>query len=220
MPDTNTNHNQNATSHFSETSLNYNSLVDTKNFSEDEFSDMDSLKIVNRSPMPHADMNLLQSAKRGTTNLHKPTTIFIGGSNNYEIKSNGSGSDTNSLVLDTRIPSVLIESPVSSQQKNVFEQNPKQLDDSTSGEPMRRTAVIEVRPTYVTTTLMSHADQSPKNSASNVIFRHAGKVENLTNSGSSTLLLKTLHENKISLDNVYESSHLLKNENVENMSRK
>ena len=122
----------------------YNS--DQKNFSEDEFSDIDSLKIISKSPL--ARTNVLKSNPH-----HRPTTIIIGGNNNFEIKpsSMSSGSENGSLFLDTRIPNVLIESPISTQSHKSLQEMKNESAASTS-EPVKRSVIIEVRPTLTSST--------------------------------------------------------------------
>ena len=62
---------------------------DQKNYSEDEFSDIDSLKVINKSPLTHNSSNMIiqpslvdkkktrVSSNNSNNTIHRPTTIII-----------------------------------------------------------------------------------------------------------------------------------------------
>jgi hypothetical protein len=211
---------------------------DLKNYSEDEFSDIDSLKVINKSPLAHNSSNMIiqpslvdkkktrVSSNNSNNTIHRPTTIIITGNNDFEIKSNISSENGNagsSLVLDTRIPNVLIESPVSTKTQKMFDETRnesksmpiKQEDDVTvPTEPVKRTAIIEVRPTLVSSTEILDQHIQNKNSPSNFVILRQKQQQQTNNNDtksvsssmspqSSTLLLKSLNETKSNFENIY-----------------
>ncbi len=204
--------------------------TDQKNYSEDEFSDIDSLKVINKSPLTHNSSNMIiqpslvdkkktrVSSNNSNNTIHRPTTIIITGNNDFEIKSNMSSENGNagsSLVLDTRIPNVLIESPVSTKAQKMFDEirdEPKSMplkqeDDVTvPTELVKRTAIIEVRPTLVSSTEILDQHIQNKNSPSNFVVLRQKQQQQPSNNDiksvsssmspqSSTLLLKSNFEN-------------------------
>lgn len=205
---------------------------DQKNYSEDEFSDIDSLKIISKSPLAHPTANMMikpsladkkkirASSSNSNGSIHRPTTIVITANNDFEIKSNisnVSSENGNSLVLDTRIPNVLIESPVSNQSKNIVGDpciSKEGNGDVTTVEPIKRTAIIEVRPTLVSSITVQDQKNVPDDF---VVLRQQQQqqsnrksVSSIPSSSSSslspqssTLLLKSLNETKPGMAYIY-----------------
>jgi hypothetical protein len=165
-----------------------NNNLDQKDFSEDEFCDIDSLKIISKSPLSLTSMD---SQRKQHPHHHRPTTIIIGGNNTYEIKQNlSSSSETTSLILDTRIPNVLIKSPVA--QTNLHEVLKSGRDEVFTVDKETATVKIKVASptsdTIYTPEITHSPDASSPKKTTDVVYRQkADKVKSLPSSSSSSL---------------------------------
>ncbi|RNA09408.1 msx2-interacting -like isoform X1 [Brachionus plicatilis] len=146
----------------------YGAVADNKIFSEDEHSDLDSIKALNS---PTVTTSPLNQSKYSVQNMSNQITKVVINKNIEQKKIQDESSAT--LRLETKIPDVLVEAtnrssvqpydaePEKTPSKNDSDEETQiEINLNSFRTPLKKTAVIEVRPEFETSSLIKIADQS------------------------------------------------------------
>lgn len=157
----------------------YGAVTDHKIFSEDDQSDLDSIKALN-SPM--VTTSPLNQSKYSVQNMSNQITKIVI-NKNLESKNTHNNSAIQ-LKLETKIPDVLVEAtnrssvqPYDAEPEIILsktdsdEETQIDIDLDKFQTPKKQTAVIEVRPEFETSSLIKLADKSTDDKKTNTIQR-------------------------------------------------